>query len=58
MGEYADMMIEGILCQLCGVFLEDYEDNICPTYCEDCAKEMAIERRKNIKRAKPKEQEK
>ena len=39
MGEIAEMILDGILCQVCGVYLEDYADNIFPTSCEDCKEE-------------------
>lgn len=34
MGEYADMIIDGEVCQLCGVFLGDAPGH--PRYCPDC----------------------
>lgn len=37
MGEIADMILEGILCQLCGVYIDD-ENQEFPRYCEDCEK--------------------
>ena len=35
MGDIADMILEGILCQCCGLYLED-SDGPFPQYCEDC----------------------
>ena len=37
MGEIAEMMLDGMLCQCCGDFLGT--DNGYPTYCADCAPE-------------------
>lgn len=38
MGEIADMMLEGTLCAMCGVFIGT--DSGIPTYCsEECAKD-------------------
>ena len=34
MGEITDMILEGILCQVCGTYLEESEG--CPTTCADC----------------------
>lgn len=40
MGDIADMMLEGTLCEGCGVFLECDEDMGIPMYCsEKCAKD-------------------
>ena len=41
MGEIADMMLEGLLCECCGVYLgpddsEEFEPTGVPTPCEDC----------------------
>ncbi|EJU85069.1 hypothetical protein WMU_01956 [Enterococcus faecalis EnGen0351] len=35
MGEIAEMILEGVLCAGCGVFL-DVDGNGYPEYCEDC----------------------
>jgi hypothetical protein len=37
MGEIADMMLDGTLCEECGVYLDD-DEGACgyPRYCEDC----------------------
>lgn len=38
MGEIAEMMLDGTMCGMCGVFLEDNEIGGFPMYCsEDCA---------------------
>lgn len=39
MGEIAEMMLEGILCQYCGVYLNVDEGCGFPMSCEDCADE-------------------
>jgi hypothetical protein len=33
MGEIADMMLEGEMCAMCGVFLHDGEEDGYPRYC-------------------------
>lgn len=43
MGEIADMMIDGTMCQCCGVFLHDGHDGPgYPGYCPDCQPEDAV----------------
>lgn len=39
MGEAAEMMINGLLCQGCGSYVEDHEEPGYPRYCEDCEEE-------------------
>lgn len=39
MGELADMMINGLLCQHCGVLMDDEEEPGYPRDCPDCARE-------------------
>lgn len=39
MGEITEMMLEGVLCAGCGVFLDE-EGNCCPTYCAACESDM------------------
>ena len=42
MGEIADMMIGGEMCEMCGVFLEDNDMGI-PMYCSAvCARERGV----------------
>ena len=36
MGEIADMMLEGVLCAGCGVYLDEEEPSGFPVYCDDC----------------------
>lgn len=37
MGEIADMMLDGTMCQVCGCFLNDGEDGEgFPMTCDDC----------------------
>ncbi|WP_260490101.1 hypothetical protein [Listeria marthii] len=35
MGETTEMILEGILCKNCGVFIDE-ENPGCPRRCEDC----------------------
>jgi len=37
MGDVADMMLDGTLCQGCGEYLGDGEG--CPMFCESCSKD-------------------
>ena len=39
MGEIVEMMEEGILCQMCGAYIEDDKQIGVWTTCEDCAEE-------------------
>lgn len=41
MGEIADMMLDGTLCQVCGSII-DGETPGFPRYCEDCAKDEVL----------------
>ncbi|MCO6019364.1 hypothetical protein [Carnobacterium divergens] len=43
MGELAEMTINGLLCQECGGYLEDFEEPGYPRTCEDC---LAYEKNK------------
>ena len=43
MGEIADMILEGQMCQECGEFLGEGDGY--PTYCDDCKPEEEIEKR-------------
>ena len=48
MGEIADMMLDGTLCQCCGVYIgSDYDF---PTHCSDC--KPVNKKRKPVKMAK------
>ena len=38
MGEIAEMILDGILCQVCGTYIDD-EDEGFPRTCSDCQKE-------------------
>ncbi|EHM3180456.1 hypothetical protein VY617_002021 [Enterococcus faecalis] len=42
MGEIAEMMLEGVLCAGCGVFLDVYGNGY-PEYCEDCQEQIIEE---------------
>ena len=44
MGDIADMMIDGILCEGCGVWIDD-EDAGYPRLCESCAHECRADGR-------------
>ncbi|WP_311918601.1 hypothetical protein [Carnobacterium divergens] len=44
MGELAEMTINGLLCQQCGGYLEDFEEPGYPRTCEDC---LAHEKKTN-----------
>ena len=39
MGDITEMMEEGILCQQCGVYIEEDEQNGTWATCENCASE-------------------
>jgi hypothetical protein len=36
MGEISEMILEGLLCEVCGVYLQDYEEKPFPHLCLDC----------------------
>ncbi len=43
MGEIADMMLDGTMCQGCGVWLHDGEDGPgFPSFCRDCEQQEKI----------------
>lgn len=43
MGEIADMMLDGTMCEMCGVFLEGEGDGF-PRYCSpECARDRGAE---------------
>lgn len=46
MGEIAEMMLEGILCQECGGFIDDHEADGYPRSCKDCQEDAANERKR------------
>ena len=48
MGEIADMILDGILCQCCGVFIGNKSKGDYPQYCANCAQDAKKnERRRN-----------
>lgn len=50
MGEIAEMMLEGILCQICGVYLdEDESGEGYPMTCESCQRQEDKPKKKNKK---------
>lgn len=44
MGDMAEMMIDGTMCSVCGVYIGS--DNDFPTMCDDCEKDSRQENRK------------
>jgi DNA-directed RNA polymerase subunit RPC12/RpoP len=55
MGEIADMMLDGTMCQGCGVWLHDGADGPgYPGYCSDCRRELGPEPKDHIEPPKPK----
>ena len=43
MGEIADMMLNGLMCEGCGVFMDDFEETGYPRYCsEQCARDRGM----------------
>lgn len=49
MGDVADMMLDGTLCEGCGEYLGS--DNGYPTYCGDCAKENKKQEKEQTKKS-------
>jgi hypothetical protein len=44
MGEIADMMLDGTLCECCGEYIEDGESEGFPRYCStECAKDRGVD---------------
>lgn len=39
MGEVAEMILNGLLCQICGSYMDDYEEPGYPRTCDDCIDE-------------------
>lgn len=39
MGELAEMTLNGLLCEVCGAYVEDFEEPGYPRKCEDCEEE-------------------
>ncbi|WP_258022808.1 hypothetical protein [Brevibacillus formosus] len=39
MGEVAEMIISGLVCQVCGESMDDFEEPGYPRTCEDCQEE-------------------
>jgi NMD protein affecting ribosome stability and mRNA decay len=46
MGEIAEMMLSGILCESCGSYIEDGEEPGHPRKCDDCMQEEKPKDRK------------
>lgn len=53
MGEYAEMMLDGTLCESCGDYIG--ADNDCPAQCRACVIEAA-EEEKQLKKQKESKQ--
>lgn len=54
MGEIAEMMLEGILCQYCGVYLDVEESCGFPMSCSDCEEEVIVNKAPKISAAERK----
>ncbi|WP_281281436.1 hypothetical protein [Paenibacillus dokdonensis] len=39
MGEVAEMILNGLLCEVCGCYIDDMEEPGYPRTCEDCENE-------------------
>ncbi|MGK5511744.1 hypothetical protein [Brevibacillus formosus] len=39
MGELTEMMLSGMLCQVCGAYMDDFDDPGHPRTCQDCKEE-------------------
>lgn len=43
MGEIAEMMLNGLMCEGCGVFMDDFEETGYPRYCsKQCARDRGM----------------
>lgn len=51
MGEIADMMIEGVLCQCCGCYIDDDYMGF-PRFCDDCKPRRRRKHKRKNKRTK------
>lgn len=45
MGEIADMVLDGVLCQVCGCYMEDEDGDGFPVTCDACKTEERYERK-------------
>ena len=54
MGEIADMMLEGVLCELCGEYIDDDMEAGFPRLCAGCKLSEEKEDRKRKKKKKKK----
>ena len=50
MSDVADMIVEGILCEACGVYIEDDEAAGYPRQCNDCKPRNKKQRKRNRRR--------
>lgn len=46
MGEIADMMVNGLMCQECGAWMEDHEEPGYPRTCRSCEADVSSELQK------------
>jgi len=46
-GEIAEMMLDGTLCQCCGVYLGNESNGDFPQYCSSCARDAREEARRD-----------
>ncbi|MFP3390646.1 hypothetical protein [Brevibacillus sp. SIMBA_040] len=40
MGEVAEMILSGLLCQVCGTYMDDLQEPGHPRTCDDCKEEQ------------------
>jgi len=52
-GEVAEMMLDGTLCQCCGVYIGDQSTGGFPEYCRSCARDA--EKARQDKGSRPKQ---
>jgi hypothetical protein len=49
MGDIAEMMLDGTLCEGCGVYIDEGEPNGIPRYCsKQCAKDRGVYREEDL----------
>lgn len=54
MGEISEMMMNGLLCQQCGVWMDDFQEVGYPRTCGDCAVELKRWEKSNKPKSKKK----
>ena len=50
MGQAADDMLNGLCCQVCGQFMDDYEEVGYPRTCESCKDEQPQKKQRRKKK--------